>query len=101
MRGLGGTGLLDRNRPTLERALRLRARNAAAAKRGREAVLAHAKRVERSSAFVPHGSDGDAACAPVLYLPRCVHAPLTCLVPLQQCAVEPCHQRLQCSAESH
>jgi hypothetical protein len=53
MRGLGGTGLLERNRAALERALRTRAEHAAKEKRGREDVLAQAKRVERSSVFVP------------------------------------------------
>jgi hypothetical protein len=56
MSGLKGTGLLDRNRPAFERSIASKARCAAVAKRARESSLAHTKRIDRSSVFVPEPS---------------------------------------------
>jgi hypothetical protein len=55
-RALGATGMAARNAAALDRALKLRAAHKAHAKHAWEAVLAHTKRVERASTFVPGGA---------------------------------------------
>jgi hypothetical protein len=58
MAGFEGTPFLERNRAAFEKALRARAQAVADSRAAAEARLAHGKRIERSSAFLPEPSAG-------------------------------------------
>ena len=96
MRGLGGTGLLERNRAAFERAMRTKAEHAARDKRGREDVLAQTKRVERSSVFVPHAAN--TGCAPALCSPCAqAHTSSCCKPSTEHCSTEYERARRDCA----